>query len=292
VGDAPHFGIARSWNRLRGTIDAGRLVLETPRARIGYELDPKGRLRGSYLTTMGLLSVGTFEPIAVAALRDSDRRVPRPTAGETVRIPHRTLLRPDGARPITLEGTLYRPEDPEDTPLAIFNHGSTGGMFDPRITFHQEAEALWLMQQGFTVLVPMRRGRGASEGVFGEEQSLGSMRQGFEEAMDDLASASAYGRTLPGVQDGPVLLAGQSRGGILSAAYARRNPDDIAGVMNFAGGWAGEAYNGAFNIELLAEAGGTAGAPQLWLYGERDSYYGVEHIRAMYAAFTGAGGEA
>src|SRR5262249_32610791 len=121
-----------------------------------------------------------------------------------------------------------------------------------------------------------------------------SLRAGLEEAVDDLASAITYGQSLPGVADGPVLLVGQSRGGFLSMIYAGRHPEAVAGVVSFAGGWVGQTpfNSGAFNAEVLAEVAATAAAPQLWLYGERDSYYGVEHIRANHAAFVRAGGNA
>jgi hypothetical protein len=146
----------------------------------------------------GAFAVGVFEPIGIARLSGPDRLVPRPALGDTVRIPHRSVMLPDGSRPIELEGTLYRPTRGEAAPLAIINHGSTGGYrYDPRLTLHHEAEALWLLERGFAVLVPMRRGRGCSEGVFGEELDLRNCRPGLEEAVEDLASAVAYGRALP-----------------------------------------------------------------------------------------------
>jgi dienelactone hydrolase len=66
-----------------------------------------------------------------------------------------------------------------------------------------------------------------------------SIRPAFEgvaEAVADLASAIAYGRTLPNVRPGPVLLAGQSRGGFLAMHYARLKPGDVMAVVHFVGG--------------------------------------------------------
>jgi pimeloyl-ACP methyl ester carboxylesterase len=37
-----------------------------------------------------------------------------------------------------------------------------------------------------------------------------------------------------------LLIGGQSRGGVLSVAYAGRHPEDIEGVINFVGGWVGD----------------------------------------------------
>ena len=293
VGDSPDWGVTRTWRRVAGTVGGDRLMVASTRAQISYAFEPDGRLLGRYLLPNEMLAVGILQSIAVEALFDPDRLVPHAQLGEAVRIPHASVMRPDGARPIELEATLYRPAA-ASAPLAVISHGSTGGYkIDPGRTFRHEAEALWLMEHGFAVLVPMRRGRGASEGVFGEELHASlDMRPGLEEAVEDLASTIVYGRALPFVQDCPVLLVGQSRGGFLSIVYAGRSPEAVAGVVSFAGGWISQHSRNSFNAELLEEAGRTARAPQLWLYGKRDSHYGVAHIRTNHAAFVRAGGDA
>jgi hypothetical protein len=218
VGDAPAWKTARTVSRSSGAIRADRLTIDSPRAQISYEFDPKRRLIGRYVSTAGALTVGVFEPIGIKTLRDSERPVPHPALGESVRIPHLSVVLPDGSRPIELEGTLYRPTRPGVAPLAIINHGSTGGyIVDPHKTFRHEAEALWLLERGFAVLVPMRRGRGIGQPSFS---------------------------------------------------------------------------HGSFNTDALCQAAPTARTPQLWLYGEHESHYGAEHIRANHATFVRAGGNA
>jgi len=73
----------------------------------------------------------------------------------------------------------------------------------------------------------MRRGRGRSEGINGEENFgrdhegiLIDVSAGIAQAVEDLESAIAYGRKLTGLRPGPVQLAGQSRGGFLAMHYA------------------------------------------------------------------------
>ena len=82
-------------------------------------------------------------------------------------------------------------------------------------------------------------------------------------------SAIAYGRTLPGVRPGPVLLAGQSRGGFLAMHYAGLKPGEVMGVVNFSGGW--YPY-GPVTTPYYANAGRGAAdkVPQLWLYADND----------------------
>lgn len=56
----------------------------------------------------------------------------------------------------------------------------------------------------------------------------------------------------------------------------------------------GSAANDRLNTPFFAAAGRGSGSkvPQLWLYAERDSFYGEAHVRANHQAFTEAGGQA
>ena len=74
-------------------------------------------------------------------------------------------------------------------------------------------EAHSLREKGFAVLALMRRGRGRSEGINGEE----NFARGHDGSVTDFSaeiaerspmsnSAIAYGRKLPSVRQGPVLL--------------------------------------------------------------------------------------
>src|ERR1700750_1351823 len=114
----------------------------------------------------------------------------------------------------------------------------------------------------------------------------------INEAIEDLEAAISFGRTLPFVQQGPILLLGQSRGGFLSVIYAGRKPEDVLGVVNFVGGWMGGEEMEHLNPPYFIQAGTGAGArvPQLWLYAESDSFYSEAHVRANHAAFQAAGG--
>lgn len=167
------------------------------------------------------------------------------------------------------------------------------------MTITMEGEARWLRDQGYAVLVPMRRGRGTSDGTYGEANCCDPATHspldcsaGLTEAVEDLRAAIAFGLQQPGVRLGPVLLAGQSRGGFLSIVYAGLHPAEVAGVISFVGGWTADWCNGRFNTHRLAQAGAGAVAPQLWLHGDNDSYYQASHIQENHAAFTAAGGRA
>jgi dienelactone hydrolase len=86
-----------------------------------------------------------------------------------------------------------------------------------------------------------------------------------------------------------VVLAGASRGGILSVVYAARRPGVAIGVVNFVGGWHGSTCAAGFNAVTFAEAGKAAKVPSLWLYAENDRYYSPPMIEGYAKAYAEAG---
>jgi dienelactone hydrolase len=292
----PSSGMNREWWRDKATITGGVLTMTGFRI-FRYAFDGPDRL---YLTATnsksGGITSGALVRADAARLAAGDRPVEWPWPGERIWIPHLTLRTPDGARPIMLEATFYPPAGGARlAPLAIFSHGSDIGRNQLR-TWSFSTEAHWLRDNGFAVLVPMRRGWGRSEGINGEqdfgrdhEGHLIDVSAGIAEAVEDLESAIAYGRKLPGVRPGPVLLAGQSRGGFLAMHYAGLKPGEVMGVVNFSGGW---FPYGPVTTPYYANAGRGAAdkVPQLWLYADNDQLYEEALIREYYQAFIAAGG--
>ena len=111
-------------------------------------------------------------------------------------------------------------------------------------------------------------------------------------ALTDIAAAVEVLRQRPDVARQPILMAGVSRGGILSIAYAGMHPREVAGVINFVGGWMGEGCRNASEINgTLFKRGGMFPHPTLWLYGNHDPFYSLDHSRANFATFQAAGGK-
>lgn len=157
------------------------------------------------------------------------------------------------------------------------------------------------VKKGYMVAFPQLRGRGKSEGLYDEgfnvdrtqgyacdpKQSL----PGADRALSDIAAAVEVLRQRPDVAEQPILMAGISRGGILSIAYAGMHPREVAGVINFVGGWMGERCPHASEINgTLFKLGGTFPHPTLWLYGDHDPFYSLNHSRANFTAFQATGG--
>jgi dienelactone hydrolase len=224
---------------------------------------------------------------ASAAWARDARMVPVTIDGQTVR----------------LEMRIYRPATAGPAPTLVFNHGSTGRGSDPRI-FTRPIDypeiAQVFVQRGWAVVMPARRGRGGSEGQYDEGFAPGSVGYacdlafslpGAERALRDVEAAMDAVRAFPFVDPTRVVIGGQSRGGILSVAYAGRRPEQVKGVINFVGGWMGAGCSRATGINpALFTRGARYPGETLWLYGDGDDFYPLSHSRENFAAFQAAGG--
>ncbi|WP_149535293.1 alpha/beta hydrolase family protein [Siccirubricoccus phaeus] len=220
---------------------------------------------------------------------------------------------PDGPRgTVLLEATLYRPPGPGPFPLALVSHGQPGGGEAARRSLARPRYRLLsaeLLAQGFAVLLPVRRGFGASGGEFAGSTG-GCARMALEANAEagaaDIAACLAYARAaMPMLEAGRVLLAGQSAGGFASLAAAGRPGLGAAGVLNFSGGLRagrGGLFGGSHCagwqerlVQAMAALGGRPAArrvPTLWLYAVQDSYFGHGLAPRLCAAWVGAGGRA
>jgi dienelactone hydrolase len=217
---------------------------------------------------------------------------------------------PGGDPGVPLRATLFRPADsaaggaasaaPMSQPLAIINHGSDEAT--------REAAAMpvfywlskWFVERGYAVLLPQRRGHGATAGAFaegGDRCSSPDHHAAGVAAADDIAGAHAYMSAQPFIDPTRTVVVGVSTGGWASLAFAARNPSGVQLVVNFAGGRGGHAYgepNAVCAPQRLIEAAGAFGRsariPTLWLYAGNDSYFSPQLASAMADAWHASGG--
>jgi dienelactone hydrolase len=143
-----------------------------------------------------------------------------------------------------LQTRVLRPPGREPFPLAIVSHGSPpDGSQRPTMeipTFSSVSN--WLLQRGYMVALPLRRGYGQTGGPwlenFGSCSSPDYYRAGMTTAQD-IRTAIDYFRGRPEVQRDRILLVGLSAGGWGSLAAASQNPAGVFAVINFAGGRGG-----------------------------------------------------
>lgn len=214
-----------------------------------------------------------------------------------------TSLMEDG-KAIRLELLVRKPSGPGPFPTVVFNHGSTGRGDNPELfrrSWTSSAAAAYFVDRGWMIIFPQRRGRGASEGHYDEGFEADRSRYscepslslpGVDRAIEDLDAVMAHVRTRSDVVQSKLLLAGQSRGGILSIAYAGERPDVFVGVVNFVGGWMGDRCANAVAINTATfKRGAKFLRPTLWLYGDADPFYSLSHSKGNFAAFAAAGGK-
>lgn len=196
---------------------------------------------------------------------------------------------------------------PGDTPapLMVLNHGSpaNGGQRPAVKPYACDSEpAAWFLNRGYVVAMPLRRGYGETSGPWAEEYGRCSdpdFARGGLATAEDIESAVRYLDRLPYVQPNRTVIVGQSAGGWGSVAYSSRNPQGVAGIINFAGGrggWVGGRPNTNCTPQRLVEAAGTYGKtariPTLWIYTQNDTFFAPDLSRAMHAAYVAGGGRA
>jgi dienelactone hydrolase len=213
--------------------------------------------------------------------------------------------------PLTIDGEqvklatiTYKPAGNGPFPTLIFHHGSTGGGADPSvfpIPDYQKPLADWFTARGWAVVLPSRRGRGGSEGLYDEGFSQDRARgytcdaarllAGAERALRDIDAVTPAILALSYVDKARVAVGGHSRGGILAIAWAAQHPDQSRAVINFVGGWRRTTCATASSVnQALFNRDASRAPPSLWLYGDRDPFYPLSHSRANFAAFQAAGG--
>lgn len=296
LGDSDEAGVTRGYRRVTGRI-VGDLLMFDPSERVSTVYHIAGdSLRGTYTGRRGRSRV-TLTRATLAEVMAVPAVVPGVVSGTTVRIP--IAETGPGRPPTTLEATLYRPARDGPHAVLLFNHGSTGGGNVPSsTTLRPSRQAQFFVERGFAVLAPMRRGRGASDGEHQEYEGTCDphvLGAGLARAVEDVDAAMAYLRTQPWADAGRVLIAGQSRGGILSVAYAAERAETVRGVINFAGGWTSQRCDEGgrgFNSATFRSAGGRTRIPMLWLYAEEDGYYSASWVRRYHEAFAQTGGVA
>ena len=226
------------------------------------------------------------QDLAGVRLVDEDVRIPVSNSNYSIAA---KILRPDGAGPY---GAI------------VLNHGAAVSPEErrtesPELLLHTAAH---FARRGYVVVMPLRRGFGATGGEFAEDAGScrnPDYRRGEANAAEDVMAAYQYTRSLPYVDGARMILAGQSAGGVASIYTAARAPQGLVAGLAFA---AGRGGNPARNpgvpcaVEPLArvfdELGKSVKVPVLFHYAENDQFFNAQTSRLWYERFTAGGARA
>lgn len=201
---------------------------------------------------------------------------------------------------------LCRPAGDAQRHLVVINHGKPPSAAESAAVSLPSCTAehvRWFLERGFAVMLPLRRGYGATGGGMAEASpSCTPLRDyvpGALESARDIRAAIDYATTLPGIARDHAVVIGQSAGGLGTVALSSRNDPRIGALVNMAGGdgghlrrVAGAVCEPQALVAAMARFGATARVPMLWVYTDNDSYFAPDLAAAMHRAYVVAGGQA
>lgn len=199
--------------------------------------------------------------------------------------------------------TILRPAGSGPYGAVVLNHGA--GLTDE--ARQRESPALLrhaahaLAERGYAVVMPLRRGFGATGGRFAEDS--GSCRNpryeaGERAAASDVLAAYEFARKLPYVDPSRLILAGQSAGGVASLYAAAQAPQGLVAVLAFAAGRGADPLHPGVPCaaERLAavfeQTGRLIEVPVLLHYAENDRSFGPAASGAWFKRFKAGGARA
>ena len=193
----------------------------------------RGILRALLLAGALVASLGSV----AAQAQESSYYGPR-LVEERVRIPAQNGT--------TIAATILRPEAQGPFGAIILNHGVSASA---RERARESSDLLInsaavFARRGYVVVMPLRRGFGATGGDMAEDPGSCSnpdYRTAEANAADDVMAAYDYARSLSYVDGNRMMLAGQSAGGMVALYTAgTRQPQGLQAVLAFAAGRGGD----------------------------------------------------
>lgn len=251
--------------------------------------------RHRYLAAaFGFLMAGAMGAVPVAHARDD---ILDPSLREAV---HSV---PVAAAAASIVVTSFRPAGEGPFPWLILSHGTATtqeanramGRYRPLNPVRE-----WV-RRGYAVLVPVRRGYGASGGNHFGDAYGSCARPDFQRAGEgaalDLLATVAWAKSQRDLDAKRWLLTGQSAGGFASIYTASKRPEGLVAVLAFSPGRGGDPDKRRGEpcasdrlAQLFASIAPQVVVPVLWFYAENDAFIGPRVQKLWYDGFRSGGG--
>lgn len=202
--------------------------------------------------------------------------------------------------------TSFRPRGDGPFPWVVLSHGTAvtrEGNFAIGRSRNLPVASEWV-KRGYAVLVPVRRGYGASSNPEGKlADDRGSCKRpefakAGEAAALDLLATVKWAKVQKDLHPKRWVLAGQSAGGFASIYTASKQPEGLMAVLAFSSGRGGdpdtrpgEPCASAELAELFAAIAPKLTVPVLWFYAENDEYIGPRVQKLWFDSFVKGGGK-
>lgn len=186
-------------------------------------------------------------------------------------------------------------------PFALIAHGRPASEAERKRMGQVKypANSVWLVQHGFTVLVPTRIGYGTSGGPDLDYSGACASKkylQALDAAVAEYRQVLQHMAALAYVDPHRGVVIGESFGGMVALAMADAGAGAVRGAVNFSGGDGGDYSHLEQPCDAPALENSFAGLgavnrrPVLWLYSENDRFWGERLPRRWFDAFSRAGG--
>ena len=203
---------------------------------------------------------------------------------------HWVPMQDQDGTPRLLYARVCRPPGEAPARVVVINHGTglTRTILEPEACSAEAPE--WFLDRGYMVVMPLRRGYGATVGPVSEHLVVGP--QGIRrcddvqpamtglEAARDIAATVDYATALPGARPGGAVVLGVSTGGYATMAFNSVPHPKVVAAINVSGGSGGRFGGGLGQvchadrmIDGAAKLGASASTPMLWFYARNDSYF-------------------
>lgn len=195
--------------------------------------------------------------------------------------------------PVKLVMTIFTPDGTGPFPLAIMNHGSTGGVppaEQPR--YYLSFSNYYFLSRGYAVAIPMMRGYAGSEGHLASH-GCDDLATGIDNAKD-IRAAINYMKQQPYIDGSRILVAGQSFGGWNTLAVGALKVPGVKVLVSFAGGMKASSCRDPNDALITAagELGDEVSTPSIWFFGDNDEIFATPVWHAMYEHYVAAGAPA